>query len=177
MATDIDEKLLDKILAGLEKARSWTPRTIAKLESLIHSEDEFALFRINPIRFANEKNVSEAEAIDLFLHGTRLGLFQMDWQLLCPLCGAIANSFNSLHDVHSDYFCTLCQRSAEASMDDYMQVSFTIAPPVRKLVFHRPESIQEHLSVDDFYFKYFFSQDGLTTTGEKSIDRLREGQE
>ena len=49
MATDIDEKLLDEILTDLEKARSWTPRTIAKLESLIHSEDEFALFRINPI--------------------------------------------------------------------------------------------------------------------------------
>ena len=58
-------------------------------------------------------------------------------------------------------------------MDDYMQVSFTIAPPVRKLVFHRPESIQEHLSVDDFYFKYFFSENGLTTTGEKSNDQLR----
>ena len=173
MATDIDEKLLDEILTDLEKARSWTPRTIAKLESLIHSEDEFALFRINPIRFANEKNRSEAEAIDLFLHATRLGLFQMDWQLLCPLCGAIANSFNSLHDVHSDYFCTLCQRSAEASMDDYMEVSFTIAPPVRKLVYHRPESIPEHLSVDDFYFKYFFSENGLTTTGEKSNDQLK----
>ena len=152
MATDIDEKLLEEILTDLEKARSWTPRTIAKLESLIHAEDEFALFRIDPIRFADEKKVSEAEAIDLFLHATRLGLFQMDWQLLCPLCGAIANSFNSLHDIHPDYFCALCQRSAEASMDDYMQVSFTIAPPVRKLVFHRPESIPEHLSVDDFYF-------------------------
>ena len=174
MATDIDEKLLDDILTDLEKARSWTPRTIAKLESLIHSEDEFALFRINPIRFANEKNVSEAEGIDLFLHATRLGLFQMDWQLLCPLCGAIANSFNSLHDVHSDYFCTLCQCSAEASMDDYMEVSFTIAPPVRKLVYHRPESIQERLSVEDFYFKYFFSQNRLTATGETLNDQLKE---
>src|SRR5215831_20259855 len=58
-------------------------------------------------------------------------------------------------------------------MDDYMEVSFTIAPPVRKLIYHRPESIQEHLSIDDFYFKYFFSENGLTTTGEKSNDRLR----
>ena len=65
MATDIDEKLLEEILTDLEKARSWTPRTIAKLESLIHAEDEFALFRIDPIRFADEKKVSEAEAIDL----------------------------------------------------------------------------------------------------------------
>ena len=55
MATDIDEKLLEEILTDLEKARSWTPRTIAKLESLIHAEDEFALFRIDPIRFADEK--------------------------------------------------------------------------------------------------------------------------
>ena len=84
MATDIDEKLLEEILTDLEKTRSWTPRTIAKLESLIHSEDEFALFRINPIRFADERNVSEAEAIDLFLHATRLGLFQYGLAIALP---------------------------------------------------------------------------------------------
>ena len=87
MATDIDEKLLDEILTDLEKARSWTPRTIAKLESLIHSEDEFALFRINPIRFADEKKVSEAEAIDLFLMQPGWACFRWTGNCFAPYAG------------------------------------------------------------------------------------------
>ena len=40
IATDIDEKLLNEVLTDLEKSRSSTPRTIAKLESMIHPEDD-----------------------------------------------------------------------------------------------------------------------------------------
>ena len=70
----IDEKLLEERLAALEAARSWSPRVVSRLETLLRSGDETAVFRINPIRFAAEKGVSEAEAIDLFLHGTLAGL-------------------------------------------------------------------------------------------------------
>jgi Family of unknown function (DUF5939) len=76
----------DERLAALEAARAWSPRVVSKLESHIRSADDVALFRINPIRFAAEKNIAEAETIDLFLHGAAPGLFEMDWLLLCPAC-------------------------------------------------------------------------------------------
>jgi hypothetical protein len=34
---------------------------------------------VNPIRFATERGIPEAEGIDLFLHATANGLFGMDW--------------------------------------------------------------------------------------------------
>src|SRR5262245_57916345 len=64
----IDEGLLDEKLAVVERAREWSPRLVSKLEALLHSADDGALHRINPMRFASERHVPPAEAIDLFLH-------------------------------------------------------------------------------------------------------------
>ena len=80
----VNEKLLDERLAALEAARGWSPRLVSKLESHIRSADDAALLRINPISFATEKNLAEDEAIDLFLHASALGLFEMNWILICP---------------------------------------------------------------------------------------------
>ena len=86
MSTVADATFLDKALTDLETARRWSPRTISKLEALINSADPWALYRVNPLTFAKERGIAEAESIDLFLHATHLGLFAMDWRLICPVC-------------------------------------------------------------------------------------------
>lgn len=60
-----NEILLDELLGKLESLRSWLPRVISKLETLIRSGDDYALFRVNPIQFATEKGIAEAEGVDL----------------------------------------------------------------------------------------------------------------
>ncbi|MGZ8409184.1 MAG: DUF5939 domain-containing protein [Hyphomicrobium sp.] len=67
------------------------------------SADDEALFRINSLTFAREKNLSEDEAIDLFLRATSCDLFRMDWLLLCPRCSCVVESFASLMGVHNRY--------------------------------------------------------------------------
>ncbi len=68
----IDEKLLEERLTLLESARTWSPRLVSKLEGHIRSASDAELLRINPIKFANDKNFNEEEAIDLFLHAAAL---------------------------------------------------------------------------------------------------------
>ena len=68
MEPKLNEQLLDEKLAELEKAKPWSPRVISKLETLIRNGDDDTLFRINPIKFGTEKNISEHEAIDVFLY-------------------------------------------------------------------------------------------------------------
>src|SRR5262249_11494649 len=89
----IDEEKLEKRLAVLEAAKSWSPRVVSRLETLLRSGTDEALYRINPIQFATEKSIAEAEAIDLFLHACVAGLFDMDWQLVCPMCSDVVESF------------------------------------------------------------------------------------
>jgi hypothetical protein len=44
----IDEKKLEERLVALEAARSWNPRVVSRLEMLLRSGTDEALYRINP---------------------------------------------------------------------------------------------------------------------------------
>jgi class 3 adenylate cyclase len=144
-----DEGLLDEKLGALEKARAWSPRTMAKLEALLHAPEEAALLRINPLAFARERSVPATEALDLFLHAAHLGLFTLDWHLLCSICGTAVESFASLRTVHQHLYCPLCLITKEVNLDDFIQVSFTVAPAVRRLSFHDPFA----LSAEDYLYR------------------------
>jgi len=146
----LNEILLDELLGKLESIRSWSPRVISKLETLIRTGDDLSLFRINPIQFATEKGIAEPEAIDLFLYSAKLGLFEMEWHLVCATCGNVVESFRNMHKLHSTFICNQCAFENTATLDDYIQVSFTISRSVREIAFHHPEL----LSADDYLYKY-----------------------
>lgn len=167
--TMINEKILDERLTALEAAKAWSPRVISRLETLLRSGTEESLFRINAIRFAAERSIAEAEAIDLFLHGTVVGLFEMDWLLLCPMCSDVVDSFRSLTHLHSHFHCPLCQTDYEAALDDYIAVTFTVSPAVRRIGFHDPDS----LSVEDYAFRYKAMSEGLTPDGVPWVEIIK----
>ncbi len=169
MEININEELLDEKLTELEKVRSWSPRVIAKLEGLIRSGDDYSLFRINPLKLGSEKNISEQEAIDLFLYGAKIGLFDLNWHLLCPICGDVLESFSTLRTLHCDYHCELCQEDFEAVLDDYIEITFTISQPIRDIIFNNPET----LSIEDYFFKYVFSQGTIIQDGPNFVDLLK----
>jgi class 3 adenylate cyclase len=162
MEARIDEAELDKRLATLETVRTWSPRVISKLESLIRTGDDRALFRINPLTFAAERSIAEAEAIDLFLHAASLGLFEMDWLLVCPMCACVVESFGSLRTLEKHYHCSLCRTDYEAKLDDYITVTFTVCAKIRPIVFHNSAD----LSAWDYCFRCRVTPDGLMPDGE-----------
>jgi class 3 adenylate cyclase len=141
MSAKLDEAFLDERLAVIEKARSWSPRVVSKLELLLHTDDDAALCRVNPLSFAAERGLSEREAIDLFLHAAKAGLFTMGWHLLCPACGMAVESFDTLRAIHMHSYCALCLAPTVAQLDDYIQVSFTVSPRVRTIAHHDPASL------------------------------------
>lgn len=169
MGEKINEKLLEEKLVELEGIRSWSPRVLSKLENMIRTGDEFSLFRINPLRFGIEKNIPEGEAIDLFLYAAKLELFQMNWHFVCPTCGDPVDSFRTLATVHThSFYCSLCHTDYEATLDDYIQISFTVLPQIREIVFHHPES----LSVEDYYYKYHFSRGARIPGGPEFVQAI-----
>jgi class 3 adenylate cyclase len=154
---EINERLLDERLAALESARAWSPRVVSKLESHIRSAEDVALFRINPCSFASEKGIAEEEAVDVFLHASALGLFEMDWYLLCPLCSCVIDSFRALRNLDSHCRCTLCHTDFDAALDDQIAVGFTVNPEIRRIVYHDPQ----RLPVEDYSYRYRSAMEGL----------------
>jgi class 3 adenylate cyclase len=152
---EVNEAVLEERLAALESARSWSPRVVSKLESLIRSGDDYDLFRINPLLYATAQGIDEPESIDLFLHATNVGLFDLDWLIVCGSCSNVYNRFRALEALDPHFVCSLCNNQNEATLDDLIQVTFTVSPQVRDIMFLHPES----LSVEDLYFRVHFSAD------------------
>ena len=77
------------------------PNVLAELESFIRTADDYDLFRVNPIQCGGLVDLSEADAIELFVHAAKVGLFEMDWLLVCAYCrrspAAFASSTRSIH--------------------------------------------------------------------------------
>ena len=162
MTATVNEKLLEERLVALEGVRTWGPRVVSRLEAVIRSGNDEALFRINPITFAADKSLPETEVIDLFLHAAAVGLFEMNWMLLCPTCSCVVESFGTMNKLHDHYHCHLCRTDIEAKLDDYIAVTFTVSQQVRPIKFHRPGDLTplEHC------FCYVLSREGRLPDGE-----------
>lgn len=142
-------------MTEIERARSWSPRVISKFETLIRSGDDLSLYRVNLLAFARDRAIAEPESIDLFLHATRSGLFEMSWDVVCPQSGMVLDSFGALRTLKTHYVCGLCDVTGETDLDDFIEVTFTVSPQLRRLPFHDPDS----LSVEDFHWKLRFLND------------------
>jgi len=148
----VNDNTLEEALAKVERARNWSPRVISKLENSIRAADDEDLFRVSPLQWASQKSVDEYEAVDLFLHGAKAGLFYMEWSVICPCCGQITQSLRDLHSVESESTCKLCFRKDKPNLDDAVQITFTLSAAVRLLRFHHPEN----LSLEEYTFRYRF---------------------
>jgi class 3 adenylate cyclase len=169
MAIRVDEQALDERLARLEAARPWRPRVVSRLEALIRTVDDDALFRVNPFTFASQWDLDESEAIDLFLHATAAGLFEMDWLLICPRCACAVESFARLRAVLRRFRCPECHNEYEAAMDDYIAIYFNVSAQIRVIRFHRPETL------DPFEYMFAFKgvREGRTPDGLPYVDSVR----
>ena len=152
MDVKVNDDYLEETLEKVERVRSWSPRVISKLENFIHTAADEDLFRVSPLQWAAAKHVDEHEAIDLFLHSSKAGLFYMDWNVICPCCGKITQSFRDLHSVELLSTCKLCFRKDHPTLDDTVQITFTLSPQIRSLRYHHPET----LSLEDYCFNYLF---------------------
>jgi class 3 adenylate cyclase len=136
-----DDYLLGEMAAQLERARQWSPHAVDTLTALVAAGEDLELFRINPIQYARQVGIAPGEAIDLFLHAVKLGMFEMDWQVVCDTCGGVTNRLAHLEGVHSEFECPVCTRHGPTMLDDVIRVSFTVSPRVRKVVFHHPDEL------------------------------------
>jgi class 3 adenylate cyclase len=169
MTTVVDERTLDERLARLEAARSWSPRVVSRLETLIRTGDDAALFRVNPFTFASERGLEAGEAIDLFLHAAALGLFEMDWLLVCPRCACAVESFARLRAVLRRFRCPECHNEYEAAMDDFIAIYFSVSPQICAIRYHRPETLDPF----DYMFAFKGVREGRRPDGQPYVDSVR----
>lgn len=151
LRSGLDELAADDVDANLS----------SQLEEFITHATDVELFRVNPIRYAEENGLAESAAIDLFLNATKAGLFQMEWNIVCVSCGNVFKSFRNLEKVDPHFHCTLCDMENQSRLDDVIHVVFTVHLAIRDIIFHHPET----LALDQLLFDYHYSREARTQSG------------
>lgn len=144
---------LNQQIAVLEAFPSFAGRSkdLARVQDVIRASSDWDLFRINPLLFAKRHQFEEWFAVDFFVHGTKLGLFDFQWNIICSGCGGVEYSLAGIQDVRQrSYHCTICNVEVPADVDDQLEVAFNVNLKVRRLAIDPFESF-------DSYRRFFFS--------------------
>jgi class 3 adenylate cyclase len=122
--------------------QSVDPAVAEAIEQLVDKGTDRDLARVNVLAFAASKGIDAERMITGFLHAAKIGLFDMSWNVLCPGCGTVLESSASLKSVHSeDYNCALCAAGYEPTLDEMVEVTFTVSPRVRRIEAHNPDQL------------------------------------
>ena len=145
--------------------RSAKPKPVNAIEKLIQDGADRDLCRINALAFAAKHKLDEEDVIAAFLHAARFGIFDMSWNILCPACGGVLDSGETLKTIkQAEYRCVLCAIGCEPTLDEIVEVTFTISPRMRKIAAHDPET----LPWIEYYRQIFWSS-GVDLPDEQAL--------
>ena len=124
--------------------QSADPECSAAIEQLVREGHDRDLCRINVLAFASKRRLDEERTIAAFLHAARLGLFELSWNVLCPGCGGVLDAGSTLKTVNRDeYGCGLCAAGYKPTLDEMVEVTFTVSPRARRIAAHSPDTLPE----------------------------------
>ena len=90
--------------------------------------------------------------------------------MLCPGCGGVLETGATLKTVnHEEYTCALCAAGYEPTLDEMVEVTFTVSPSVRSIAAHNPHT----LPVVEFYRQVFWSS-GVDLPDDETLTRILE---
>ncbi len=88
--------------------------------------------------------------------------------ILCPGCGGVLDSGTTLKTVNqAEYTCALCAVGYEPTLDEIVEVTFTISPRVRKIAAHDPETLPW---IE--YYKQVYWSSGFDLPDDETLAKL-----
>jgi class 3 adenylate cyclase len=150
--------------------QSADPAASDAVERLVREAADHELNRINALDFAAKAGIDPEHAIAGLLHAARLGLFELSWNVLCPGCGGVLDAGATLKTLKSDaYNCSLCAAGYEPTLDEMVEVTFTVSPRVRRIEAHDPD----RLPMAEYCRQVFWSSGvDLPTNFEELMDDI-----
>ena len=113
-----------QVIAEKLLAEGADAEVVDRLIDFVSSADDFALARIRPYALADEWKLSRRAVLEACLRSTRLGLLDLQWELLCPLCRGAGETGKSLSEINSQVHCDTCRIDFTVNFDRFVEVTF-----------------------------------------------------
>ncbi len=134
------------------------PKTVDLLERMVREAPDHALNKMNALDLAAKAGLDEEQVIAALLNAVGLGMFEMTWNVMCPSCAGVLSANKSLKTLNSaQYNCAFCDAGYETTLDNLVEVTFTVSPRVRKIAAHTPDE----LSPAEYFRQIFWSSPSI----------------
>ncbi len=111
---------------------------VTRLEEMIARADDLTLARIRSHTLADYWMLPRREVLEVCLWATRVGLLDLQWEMICPHCRGAAQSSRSLSGIRSDVYCAGCNVDFTVNFDQQVELTF------------RPNSAIRHIESQQF---------------------------
>ncbi len=121
-----------EVLRGKLLADNADPGVVDRLVEFLERADDLSVARIRPYALADEWKESRRMVLETCLRATRIGLLDLQWDLLCPMCRGAQESENSLRDINARVHCETCRIDFTVNLDRFVEVTFRPNASVRQ---------------------------------------------
>jgi class 3 adenylate cyclase len=118
---------LSRQLATQGHELRWTQR----LADLLLTAPDQDLARLRPYVLADIWDAPRRAILELFLSAAKIGLLNMRWDMLCPLCRGAKVVASSLDEVKKGVHCATCNIDFEADLTQNVELTFTPHAQIR----------------------------------------------
>jgi class 3 adenylate cyclase len=104
---------------------------VARLAEMIEQADDITLARIRSHALADYWGLPRRDVLEVCLWATRVGLLDLQWEMICPHCRGSAQTSNSLTGIRSEVYCDSCDVDFTINFDRAVELTFRPNPSVR----------------------------------------------
>jgi adenylate cyclase len=106
---------------------------VKRLALMIEEADDITLSRIRSHTLADYWNLPRRDVLEVCLWATRVGLLDLQWEMVCPHCRGSAQTSNSLTGLRSEVYCETCNVDFTINFDQAVELTFRPNPSVRSV--------------------------------------------
>lgn len=115
------------------RSRGAAPELVDRLAQAVEHADDLTLTRMRPYVLADHWHARRREVLELSLEATRVGMLELQWDVLCPVCRVSKEQTSSLGEVHNQVHCETCGVDFDVNFDQSVELTFRPSPAIRRV--------------------------------------------
>jgi class 3 adenylate cyclase/DNA-directed RNA polymerase subunit N (RpoN/RPB10) len=114
------------LLDELKSSKYCCEKAFAAIKNIIETGGDFDCYKINAFRIAETAGVGRSEMLRAFLFATKIGIFDLNWDIHCPSCRGIPEYHKHLMGLKNTAHCDLCAIDWDLDIEEQLEVTFTV---------------------------------------------------
>jgi class 3 adenylate cyclase len=106
---------------------------VTRLAEMVEEADDITLSRIRSHALADYWGIPRRDVLEVCLWATRVGLLDLQWEMICPHCRGSAQTSRSLTGIKSEVYCDTCDVDFTINFDRAVELTFRPNPSVRSV--------------------------------------------